>query len=72
MTRVNHHSSAVIIESEIGNEFLFSVYDNTYPTKCFRGAINLIGGNYEKEGSSPFFTLIRELRQELSSDQRYI
>lgn len=68
---VNHHSSVVIIESEKTSEFLFSVYDNTYPMTCFRGAINLIGGNYEAGDKSPLDILCREIKQELSTNQNY-
>jgi len=72
MEKISHHASGVIVEAEKTGELLFSRYDDTYPTKCFRGAVNLIGGNYEKYDKSPLMILIREINQELSSDQRYI
>ncbi len=72
MIEVSHHSSVVIIESENGNEFLVSIYDDTYTPKCFRGAINFLGGNHKSGDKSPFSILIRELKEELSINQDYI
>ncbi len=72
MRKIRHHVGVVIIEAEKTGEFLVSRYDETYPTKCFRGAINLIGGNHEKKDKSPLEILLREINQELSSNQEYI
>ncbi len=72
MKKIIRHASSVIIEAEKTGELLVSRYDETYPTKCFRGTINLIGGNYEKNDKSPLMILLREINQELSYDQRYI
>lgn len=72
MKKISHHASGVIIESEKTRELLVSRYDETYPTKCFRGSVNLIGGNHEKEDKSPLEILLREINQELSSDQKYV
>ncbi len=72
MRKISHHTGSVIIEAEKTGELLVSRYDETYPTKCFRGTVNLIGGNHEKEDKSPLEILLREINQELSSDQKYI
>lgn len=72
MKKISYHTGSVIIEAEKTGELLVSRYDETYPTKCFRGSVNLIGGNHEKEDKSPLEILLREINQELSSDQRYI
>ena len=71
MKKIRHHVGVVIIEAEKTGELLVSKYDETYPTKCFRGAINLIGGNHEKGDRSPLEILLREINQELSSNQEY-
>lgn len=70
--KISYHGCSVIIEAEKTGELLVGIYDETYPTKCFRGSINLIGGNHEKEDKSPLEILLREINQELSSDQEYI
>lgn len=72
MRRINSHSSCVIVEAEKTAEFLLSRYDETYPIGYFRGSVNLIGGNYKKEDKSPLGILLREINEELSSNQSYI
>lgn len=72
MTKILSHSSCVIIEAEKSDEFLLGMYDETYPTEYFRGAINLIGGNYKKEDKSPLGILLREIKEEFSSNQKYV
>ena len=63
---VHHHTSVVIIESQVKKEFLFSVYDNTYPKVLYRGRANLIGGNASAKDSSPYGVLVRELKEEFT------
>ncbi len=72
MEKISCHSSGVIIEAEKTGELLLGRYDETYPTKFFRGAVNLIGGNYEKSDKSPLEILLREIKQEFSSNQEYV
>lgn len=63
---IHHHASVVIIESEEGREFLFAMYDNTYPKVLYRGRANLIGGNASAEDNSPYDILLRELEEEFA------
>ncbi len=72
MRIIRNHSSCVIIEAEKTGEFLFNEYDHTYPIHYFRGAINFIGGNYKREDKSPLDVLLREIKEELSTNQDYI
>ena len=69
MKSVHHHASVVIIESEEKPEFLFSLYDNTYPKVLYRGRVNLIGGNNNIEDNSPYDLLVRELKEEFRASQ---
>ncbi len=65
---VDAHPSVLIAESEKKNEFLFSMYDNTYPRIAYRGALNLIGGNPTKD-FSPLETLVREVNEEFDPEE---
>jgi hypothetical protein len=70
------HPSVVVAHSPETQSFLFSVYDETYPKKAYRGAANNIGGNPEPfdfatdpltrvSCGSPSALLIREIYEEL-------
>ena len=66
--KVRDHSSVVILPSQNGNEFVFNVYDATYPRVEFRGAVNLVGGNLDPTDSSPRQLLERKLNEEFRID----
>jgi len=67
MRKIDHHVGCVIIQSNSGEDFLFSMYDHTYPTICCRYKINFVGGNWEKGDYSPKEILLREIREEFLS-----
>lgn|SRR3989344_2186749 len=66
--RVDYHPSVLIAQSEMGGEFLFSIYDDTYPRAAYRGAANLIGGNPTRD-NSPLETLSREIGEEFNFEE---
>jgi len=65
-TKVHHHSSMAIIESDKTRDFLFDIYDNTFPIVANRGKAHFIGGNHNLEDDSPFSIFDREIREEFS------
>lgn len=66
--RVHHHSSNVIIQNGDSLEFMFQVYDSTYPRIPFRMQVQLIGGNYQAGDCSPLELFKREICEEFSQD----
>ena len=66
MTKVilDAHPSVVVAHCEELKKFLFSVYDNGYPRKAYRGSANNIGGNPEPSDISPQGVLINEISEE--------
>lgn len=67
MINISHHAGVLIVDCEETGELFFDIYDETYPKKCFRGAVNLTGGNYSAGDSSPRTLLERELKEEFST-----
>ena len=67
---IHHHCGVGIIESEKTQEFLFQVYDNTFPTVIYRGRINLIGGNHNPNDLSPKYLFEREIKEEFSITEK--
>lgn len=58
------HCSVVVVPSQSIDNFLLACYDKGYPLQEFRGCVNLLGGNIEKEDESPAGILRREVDQE--------
>lgn len=69
MEKIHHHYAAIMIESRKNDEFLFSVYDNSYPIEVYRGRVNLMGGNANEDDISPLSLLKRELEEEFSTKE---
>ena len=64
---INHCAVCVLIESGGAKEFLFNIYDNTFPIKIWQNKINLIGGGKLAQDDSPYFAVKREVNEEFSS-----
>ena|SRR3989344_1797271 len=65
---VHHHVGVGIIESEETKEFLFGVYDDTFPKIIYQGRINFIGGNHDPGDSSPLNLFQREINEEFKAE----
>lgn len=65
---IDHHASIVIVYA--GDNFLFNGYDSGYPRKEWVGFLNPLGGNYENGDVSPFSLLEREVREEMSDEEK--
>ncbi|HLC31291.1 MAG TPA: hypothetical protein VJK51_01350 [Candidatus Nanoarchaeia archaeon] len=66
MTRVglDAHPTNTIIYGKESGDFLFSLYDDTYPQVPYRLSANLIGGNPNDRDTSPLTTWRREMAEE--------
>lgn len=65
---IDHHASIVIVRA--GDLFFFNGYDAGYPRAEWRGCLNPLGGNHEPQDSSPFSLLEREVKEEMTDDEK--
>jgi len=63
---VDFHPSVLIAYSEKNGKLITSVYDGGYPQEPFRFSANLIGGNPNKNDTSPLSVLEREIEEEVN------